>query len=203
MLKKRCSSCEKKIDRSFRFCPWCGKPTKKIRQEDYGMLGFDDEIEQTIQDSFSFFGGGLGNIFNQLTKQISKELQNLDSEKQRKPRGIEIRFSTGKPIQRIIRDSEVKNPQIEEIDDYERERRNGLPLEVAESKIRRLPEGVVYEISAPGIKSKQDVSILRMENSLEIRAYSKDKCYTKTIPIKVDVLKYGVKDGKVLVQIKN
>ncbi len=203
MLKKRCSNCEKKIDRSFRFCPWCGKPTKKIRQEDYGMLGVDDEMGQEMQDPLSLFGGGLGKMVSQLTKQLSKELQNLDSEEQGKPRGIEIRFSTGRPTQRIVRTSETKSPQVEEIDDYERERRRELPIEIAESKIRRLPEGVVYEISAPGVKSKRDVSILRMENSLEIRAYSKNKCYVKTIPIKVDVLKYGVKDDKVFVQIKN
>jgi hypothetical protein len=205
MLKKRCLSCEKKIERSFRFCPWCGNPTKRIRKEDYGMLGIDDKNEQEMQNPFSLFGGGLGMMVNQLTKQLSKELQNLDSGDGGRSKGIEIRFSTGKPMQRVVRQvpQEVQGMNDEEISEKEEGRRKILPVEVAESRIRRLPEGVVYEISTPGVKTKKDVSITRMENSLEIRAYSKDKCYIKTIPIKVDILKYGVRDDKVFVQIKN
>lgn len=207
MLKKKCSSCDRKIDRGFRFCPWCGKPTKKVRQEDYGMLGLDDNnLQGNVQNSFSLFGGSLGNILNQVTKQLSKELQNLDLDdlsKSKNPRGVEIRFSTGKPIQKVVKKSQEVNVFDEEISDAEIQRRKKLSVEIAESKVRRLPEGIIYELDTPGVRSKQDVSIIRMENSLEIRVYTKDKCYIKTIPIKVDVLKYGVKDGKVLVQIKN
>jgi hypothetical protein len=205
MLKKRCYNCEKKIDRSFRFCPWCGKCVKKIKQEDYGMLGFNDESEPEVQNPLSLFGGGLGMMVNQLTKQLSKELQNLDGGDEGKPKGIEIRFSTGKPIQRVVRQApqDIQEVDNEEVSEREEKRRKILPVEVAESKIRRLPEGIIYEISAPGVKSKKDISIIRMEDSLEIRAYSKDKCYIKTIPVKVDILKYGVRDDKVFVQIKN
>lgn len=206
MFKKKCPSCEKKVDRSFRFCPWCGKPTKQIRKEDYGMLGLDDEVkEQEILGSNSILGGPLGNMFNQLTKQLSKELQNMNLGNGAKPGGIEIHFSTGKPAQRVIRqEPQGSSEAMEEVlDEEELKRRKVLPVEVAISKIRRLPEGIIYEIDTPGVKSKQDVSILRMENSLEIKAYSLDKCYIKTIPIKVDVVKYVVKDNKVFVQLKN
>ncbi len=204
MFKKNCNSCGKKIDRKFRFCPWCGKPTKPISQEDYGMLGFDDEIRnQEVSNPLSIFGGSLGGVFNQLTKQLTKELKNLDSGEGR-PQGIEIRFSTGRPMQGTLKQESRKDlDSSEPVSGEELERRRNLPVEIAESKIRRLPEGIVYEIDTPGVKTKQDVSILRMENSLEVRAYSRDKCYIKTIPIQVNVVKYGVKGNKVFVQIKS
>ena len=206
MIKKRCSNCDKKIERSFRFCPWCGKHTKNIKQEDYGMLGFDDNLDNNaVQNPFSMFGGGLGGMLNQLTKQLTRELQNLnlDQENEGLPKGIEIRFSSGKPINRVIKQPTKVQEIKEDVSEQEKERRKGLPIESADSKIRRLPEGLVYEIEAPGIRTKKDVSIMRMENSIEIKAYSKDKCYIKTIPLNVDVFKYGVKEGKVLIQIKN
>ncbi len=206
MLKKKCSSCSKKIERKFKFCPWCGTPTKKVKQEDYGMLGLNDEVlsEETV-NPLSLFGGSLGNIFNQLTKQLSKELQNMDMADSTKPRGIEIRFSTGKPVQRVMKQGISNTTSVEEIpiDSAELERRKKLPLVVAVSNVRRLPEGIIYEIDTPGVKSKQDVSILRMENGIELRAFSADKCYIKTIPLKVDIVKYVVRDDKVIIQIKN
>lgn len=206
MLKKNCSHCDKRIERRFRFCPWCGKPTKKLKKEDYGMLGFDDEIHESgHQSSQSFLEGSLGNVFNQLTKQLSRELQNLDLGNNQGPRGIEIRFSTGKPVQRVVKPAHPTEhvSSTPNITNEEIARRKKLPIEVPKSKVRRLPEGIVYEIDAPGVETKQDVSILRMENSIEVRAFSKDKCYIKTIPIKVDILKYSVKDNKVFIHIKN
>ena len=34
MLKKKCPHCEKKIERKFNFCPYCGFPFKKITEQD-------------------------------------------------------------------------------------------------------------------------------------------------------------------------
>lgn len=166
------------------------------------MLGIDDNVEKQ-GNPIPFVGGGLGAIFNHLTKQLSKELQNLNLGDGNK--GIEIRFSTGIPNQKINRVATSKESLIgeEPIEESERERRKKLPVFSAESKIRRLPEGLIYEIDVPGVSSKRDVSILKMENSLEVKAYSPDKCYIKTIPLKADILKYGVKDEKIFVQIKN
>ncbi len=206
MLKKNCSNCEKKIDRSFKFCPWCGKPTKKLNPADYGMLGLDDEVKNNeVQNPLSMIGGPLGGMINQITKQLSKELQNMDLGESSEKRGIEIRFSTGMPVQRVTKQTQ-RGPELiefEPIDEEEKQRRKNLPIISAESKIRRLPEGIIYEIETPGVKTKKDVAIIRLENSLEVRAYSRDNCYIKTIPLKFEVLKYVVKDNKVLIQIKN
>jgi hypothetical protein len=205
MLNKKCSNCNEKIERRFKFCPWCGKATRPIKREDYGMLGLDDEIKsQEPMNPLSMFGGSLGNVFSHLTKQLSKELQKLDLGEENGPKGIEIRFSTGKPLQNVVKplNSSESNISESKISIEELERRKKLPIELAKSKVRRLSEGIIYEIDVPGVNSKQEVSILRMENSLEIKAFSKDKCYLKTIPMKVDILKYTVQNNIILVQIK-
>ncbi|GEM_PF-3241095 len=201
MFKKNCSQCNRKIDKKFRFCPWCGKSTRPIKKEDYGILGIDDNLnKQDVQ--VPFLGGGIGAMFSHLSKQLSKELQNLNLDDGNG--GIEIRFSTGMQPQEVRKAIPKKVSFVEEpIDDEEKERRRKLPSISAKSRLRRLPEGIIYEIEAPGIRSKKEVSIVPLEEGLEVRAFSKSKCYVKTIPIKVNSFKMGIKDGKVIIQIKN
>ena len=56
MFKKRCSKCERKIEKGFDYCPHCGKNLKsKYDDEDFGMLGKDDLINQ--DESLMSFGG--------------------------------------------------------------------------------------------------------------------------------------------------
>jgi hypothetical protein len=100
----------------------------------------------------------------------------------------------------------VKAPSLEEdfesVSDREAERRQKLKKVDAVSTIRRLPEGIVYEISTPGVKHKKEVVVSQLEEGIEIKAYSKDKCYIKTIPIKSEILSYKVGDEKVLLKLK-
>jgi RNA polymerase subunit RPABC4/transcription elongation factor Spt4 len=204
MFKKICSSCNNKIEHKFRFCPWCGVSLKKQKnEEDYGMLGIDDTIPEVINEDSSVIGGLLGPALNQLTKQLSKELQKLDMGKIEN-KGFQIKFSTRMPSGEMFQKkagAEQKDSIREFPSKEEKERRMGLPIVSAESRLRRLPEGIIYEINIPGVESKQDISITRLENGLEIRAYSKDKCYIKTLPINVKVLKYTLRDNKLLLQI--
>jgi HSP20 family molecular chaperone IbpA len=136
-----------------------------------------------------------------------KELDNMDSEdnlnQNKVPKNFQIRFSTNMPGAKIVQSQVPKEKEFEESQHKIKLSQRNLPMVNADSRIRRLPEGVIYEIDVPGVRSKSDVIITKLENSLEIRAYSKEKCYIKTIPLKVDVLKYGVKDNKVFLQIKN
>lgn len=203
MLKKKCFNCDKKIERKFHFCPWCGVDLKMKNPEDYGMLGMDDgERQQDILNSMPLFGGPLAGMINNLTKQLSKELQNLDLG-ENQPKNVQIKVYGGIPVQKtpkVAKDDVIFSVELNE---KEKKRRSKLPIVDAESKLRRLPEGIIYEINAPGVKDKQDISISRIENGLEIRAYSENKCYVKTIPIKTDALKFVVRDDKVFLRINN
>ena len=88
------------------------------------------------------------------------------------------------------------------VDENEKYRRAHLSKVEATSVIRRLPEGVIYEIDAPGVKSKNDVVITKLEQSVEVKIYTEDKCYIKSIPLKLEILGLSVREDKVLLSIK-
>jgi len=207
--KKKCPGCGEKVDKKFKYCPWCSYALKQKQiEEDFGMLGKNDEMQRMMNQMQ--LPTGLNGIINGLMKQIEKEMTNIDAQNlndPNKPRGFKIQISTGMPkMQMIENNPSIKLPHgnelIEDVSDAEKKRRAGLKRVNAKSTIRRLPEGVVYEIETPGVRSKNDVVITKLEQSIELKAYSKDRCYVKTIPMKVQILGISVKDDKVFLKVK-
>ena len=41
--------------------------------------------------------------------------------------------------------------------------------------MRRFADKIIYEISLPGVESTDDISVVRLENSIELRAIAKKK----------------------------
>lgn len=204
MLKKKCPSCNKKVERKYNYCPWCAHSFKKEElEQDFGMIGVNDEMKKVENQMALPFG--FNGIFNTLMKQIEKDLANLDRSNGSMPKGFKIQISTGMPKINKVENMSDKNTftYSEDVEESEKKRRLNLERVEAESNIRRLPEGVIYEISAPGIKDKSDVVITKLEESIEIKAYSKDKCYVKTIPLKVEILGFSVKNDKVFLKIRS
>jgi hypothetical protein len=210
MFKKKCPACEKKIERKFNFCPWCGHSFRKQRvEEDFGMLGRTDDVEQQINNQLQL-PFGMNGLFNGLMKQIEKEIANMEKMQPQNgmPRGFKIQISgPGQPkIQNISNQNKQKQPaiiQVEEVDEEEKMRRASLKRVEAKSNIRRLPEGIVYEIDTPGVKNVRDVVITKLEESMEVKVYTEDKCYIKSIPLKMDVVEFSVQENKVLLKLRN
>lgn len=208
MFKRlKCRACDRKIKKNFQFCPNCGVSLKgKVRrQEDNGLLGINDLVGD-IKMPF-----GLNGIMKNLVKQLDKELggmdlSNLQGNNGQPNKGFKIQISTGKPQSNNVMPKSSEVPSFEEefekISEKEITRRQKLKKVEAVSTIRRLPEGIVYEISTPGVKNRKEVVIAKLEDALEVRAYSKDKCYEKIIPIKAELIGYVVKDEKVLLKLK-
>jgi hypothetical protein len=149
---------------------------------------------------------GLNGLMKTLVKQLDKELGNLDLDalEETQPRRFKIQISNGPPQMQKVHKVEVPSleEEFEKVSDREAERRQNLKKVAAVSTIRRLPEGLVYEISAPGVKYKKEVVISQLEDGIEVRAYSKDKCYVKMIPVKSEIIGYQVGDEKVLLKLK-
>lgn len=208
MFKKKCSNCKKKIDRNFVYCPWCGinlKSSAKIR-EDYGMIGRDDDVEQQINNLQLPFG--IGGIMSSLMKQLESEMKNIDIEESSMPKGFKVHISTGipgMPIQNINRPKQPKKSSIdsfnEKVDEKEISRRKKLKQVFAKSTIRRLPEGLIYEIDAPGISDKKNIVVTKLEQSLEMRAYTDDKCYVKKLPANINIKGIAIKNGKIFLKL--
>lgn len=77
-----------------------------------------------------------------------------------------------------------------------------LPKEEPETKVRRLTNKVIYEIILPGVKSEKDIIINKLQNSIEIKAFTKDKAYFKLIPIALPIINYHIEKNKLVLELK-
>ena len=76
-----------------------------------------------------------------------------------------------------------------------------LPRKEPSTNIRRLSNRVIYEIDLPDVKSEKDVSIIQLENSIEIKAVSKNKAYTKLISLNLPIIDYNFSDEKLILEL--
>jgi HSP20 family molecular chaperone IbpA len=168
------------------------------------MLGRDDFVKEFKQDMKMPLG--LDKLMNSVVKQLEKSLQQgMPKQNAGVPHGFKIQISTGQPVMRAIT-PKINEKTVEEvigIPEEEYERRRNLKKVEAKSNIKRLSDNIVYELNVPGVKSKRDVVITRLENSIEVKAYSKDKCYYKTIPLNVAIMGYKVSDDKIFLELKS
>ncbi len=193
-MKKKCKKCNKEIEKKFIYCPYCGYRQK----EPDGLLDEIDEFSMPV--SFGFFN--LDKIFLDLMRQIDKQMEEIDKQIKPDGKGISIRISFEGESPKIsvekLRGKEEKEKKIlKEIPEIEK-----LPREEAKTKIKRLGDVIIYEISLPGIKSIDNVEIKKLENSIEIKAIGKEKVYFKLIPISLPILKYQLKNEVLYIYFK-
>ncbi len=228
--KKKCKRCGESINNKFDFCPYCRTPLKNEEEieEGWGMLGkndFQDPFQNSLDEIKLPIGMNI--IFNSLMKNLEKEFRNIDKEmgretkEMRDPRirksGISISISTsgnrppeikvnqfgGIPGEFNEFEKQIKPKQtIQESFNEDRIKKfSKLPREEPSTNVRRFSNKVVYEIELPGVKSTEDVSIIKLENSIEIKAVTKDKSYFKLLRIKLPIIDYKVSDGKLILEL--
>ncbi len=56
-------------------------------------------------------------------------------------------------------------------------------VEEPNSEVRTSGDALILKVQLPGVKSKGDLSLRRVRDSIEIRAYAGDKMYFKLFPI--------------------
>ena len=222
--KKKCPRCNSKISKDFDFCPYCGNLFNN--SEDWGMLGKNDFEPLRTEMKLPM---GLNTLFNSLVKSLDKEFQQLDREmgkemtKQQKPKN---NIHTG-GISISISSAGDNNPKIKinsfgNIPEFQREERqikkhvkktefsednlkklSKLPKEEPSTHIKRLSDKLIYEIDVPGVKSIKDISIIQLENSIEIKAIGKDKAYFKLIPLNFPIINQKLSNGKLVLELEN
>ncbi len=200
MFEKKCKSCAKKVDKKFNYCPYCGGSLKSGSSKDFGMLGASDEGEMKEDQKLPF---GMEKIMGGLVRQLEKQLGNLNiDERTGMPKGFRIQIATNPMGQQVVQNNPPKERAPVIVSKEEMERRAKLDRVSADSKIKRLGDVILYEIDTPGVKKKEDIIISELETGIEVRAYSKDKCYIKVIPLKVESLNWRVGEEKVFVEFK-
>jgi HSP20 family molecular chaperone IbpA len=199
--KNKCPNCNKKVKDSYNFCPNCGFPIKE-NEKKYGMLGKKENEKNDF--STKIFGGIGGGIMNKMLgnaiKMLEKEMENIDD----LPNGKIKLMINGKEITPKRNKNEIKkNTKFLPID-FSKEnlkKWKNLPKEEPKSNIKRIDNKINYEIEIPEVKSIQDISIIKLENSLEVKAIGEKKAYIKRIPINLPLKKYSLLKGLLILEI--
>ncbi len=196
--KKKCNVCKKKIKGSYSFCPNCGSQIGNY-EERWGILGKND-----LESEKPGILEGLGNkIINKMVsstfKMLEKELKKGFSNPKNVPKtrmklminGKEIIPQGGKNYQT---DSNTKFLPIE-FSNENLKRWKNMKKREPKSKLKRIEDKIEYEVEVPGVNSIKDISIIKLENSLEIKAVGKKTGYIKRIPINLPLKKYSLVKG--------
>ena len=218
--KNQCRKCKRKIDEKYSFCPYCGYKNESDSDEnDWGMLGKDDFMPLTDEIKLPL---GFNTLFNSLMKNLSKEFEEQLNTNyfggDKKPKktekgGVSISISTFGNGQPKIKVTPLgNNPKLKSEKTHEKFKQTNftkenikkfanLKKEEPKTEIRRLSNKVIYEIELPGVKSMEDISILKLENGIEIKAISKNKAYVKTIPINLPIEGYNLSEEKLILEL--
>lgn len=77
-----------------------------------------------------------------------------------------------------------------------------LPRQEPKTKVRRLTDKIIYEISLPGVKQEKNIIINKLQNSIEIKAFAKDKAYFKLIPVDLAIKDYKLSNEVLILELK-
>lgn len=225
--KKKCPRCNRKASRDYDFCPYCSHDFRyekaKNSERDFGLLGKEDSL-----NGFQEFPGfpamnlsGLFNskLFNNLFQEVDKQFRELDKEMKNpkkeniKKSGISISISMSDGKNPDIKVSgfgpDFKNQEFEkekkipksELTDEQAKKLAKLPRKEAKTEVRRFSNKIVYEVDLPGIKNLKDVIINKLENSIEIKAFSKENAYFKLIPVNLPIINYKLDKEKLILEL--
>ncbi|PIN78068.1 hypothetical protein COV15_00195 [Candidatus Woesearchaeota archaeon CG10_big_fil_rev_8_21_14_0_10_34_12] len=194
MFEKKCKKCAKKLEKKFSFCPYCGFKVSRFFDDD-GMLG-EGNITPNLGFNFTGLNGIANHLFKELNKQFN-EMEREEIEQRRIPGGISISINTGgeNPFMRQERQVEKAKKIANKITDEQARKLSQLPKQEAETKVRRFANKVIYELEMPHVDSLKNVFINKLENSFEIKAFSKDKAYYKILPVSLRLVNYVLSKG--------
>lgn len=219
--KKNCNNCGKKVDNKHEFCPYCGSQIsnhlkKRQKKGDYGLLGNDDSF--AMEEGLALprgFNMLMNTLMRNLEKQFSGLNQNVKTDKNSpkiEKKGIKISISTSIDKQPQIKiksfgnDTMKKQESVKSLPSLNMsnsslKKLRKLPREEASTDIRRFSDRVVYEINLPEVESLENISITKLESSIEIKAVSKEKAYFKLIPVNLPIRDYNFSEGKLVLEL--
>jgi len=210
MFGKKCPRCDKRVRKSYEFCPSCGINFDSGNEEgDSGILGKSDE---SMDLGLPF---GMNMMLKPLIKELGKQMGALDREMQREMKegkkrpGPNFRIQIMTPNQMPMEINGVRKQQPELKNQPEKimlpqfsrevlESIKGLQREEPKTDVRRLANEVIYEISIPGVNSLKNISISKLDKALEIKSFSKDKVFVKNIDISLPLINYNFSDEKLV-----
>ena len=77
-----------------------------------------------------------------------------------------------------------------------------LPRKEPRITMKRVSGRLIYEINVPGVYDIQDIIINKLENSIEVKAISKTRVYSKNLNINLPILKYYLDNENIILELK-
>jgi len=192
-------NCKSSVNKEYSFCPHCGYSMVDIEEEikEFGMLGRMDEVAQPKAQPNSVNLGITDKLINSLMQNLMKSLdaqmknpeKNGVPEIQSFPNGIRIKIGMEEPTKKATKKEKKQTITITE---EQIKRMASMPRTTGKTNMRRLPDKVVYEISAPGIQSLQDIFVSKLESGYEVKAIGKNKVYVNSLPINLPMKSYAI-----------
>lgn len=211
--KIKCQKCGEKISGKFDFCPYCGLPANSL-EEDWGLLGKNDQMKEIDPFQNAMIGGFSGKMLNKMLAGAMKMLENEMQKEMKSSREVLIPSNTsfelfinGKKISpsniNVTKKENIqpKKSQLNQLSQDNIKKFAELPKHEPSANVRRLSNKVIYELDVPGVKSINDISIIKLENSIEVKAVSKDKAYKKLIPIDLPLKAYKLDKDKLILEL--
>ena len=205
------------IEGKYNFCPYCGLSFADPRRdrEDFGLLGKEDIPDMNEDGGFPVQGMGftdklVGTLFNSLMKNLDKQIRNQmlntkddfpGAEIRGFPNGVKIKISGPFPMQ--PRRRQKRQEETQKVGEAQLRRMSELPREKAKAHVKRIGDKVVYELSAQGITSIEDVFVSKVETGYEVKAIGEKKVYVNSIPINLPLMKYSIIKDKLLLEFVN
>lgn len=221
--RKTCQRCGKKTSKGSRFCPSCGFPLgKKIKKEDYGMLGENDSINETDLFSSSLLGGIGGGFMN---KMISNTMKMLEKEMEKEMRmskqssannsfpktkirlminGKEVNLNNGMQKPENVKKEKQKpaTTKFKKFSEEQIKKFSKLNKKEPKTELRRIADKIIYEIEIPGVESIENITITPLESSIELKALAEEKAYSKSIPLNLPIVGYEFSKGLLVLEFQ-
>ena len=109
-------------------------------------------------------------------------------------------FINGKKVN--LGSEPAKNKKLNKFTREKAEKFSKLPKKEPESNVRRLSGRLIYELEMPGVKDLNDISIDRLENSVEVKAISKESAYSKVLSVNLPIASYNLSNGNLIIEFQ-
>lgn len=201
--KKTCGKCGKKIKADSNFCSNCGSQFNEMSNAEWGMLGQKDEVNDFAEFGDSMFGGVGGKMIGKMIagtmKMLEKELQREMSSSKSQPVSNMHLFINGQRIDLSGSPQQFRKPKkqikLAKLPQNVLRDFSNLPRSEPATEMKRFADRIVYALKMPGVKDILDVSIIPLEESIEIKAVSKSRSYFKILPLKLPIVNYVLEKG--------
>lgn len=173
--KNKCPKCDFFVKKTWNFCPHCGTNLKEVPRPKImplTMNSSDIDMNAMFKDVNKILKSMLGSEPFKGSLSVTR----LGG-----PNGPKMKVNTSGDYKKV--EPELKK----KLGVKKRKFRGNKKTEEPELNIKEMPHQNIIEIDVPGVKTEGDVEIIKLEHSIEIRAFAKDKTYFKLLPIPENV----------------